>query len=370
MGCMNATPLGPGPATPSNPSGAGDAERRPESRPVSIRQVAAHAGVSIATVSRVMNKSADVSAETAARVRKAVDELGYVPNPMARGLNSGDTRVLGIALPWFQGEFFTELLQGADEEAVRLGYHLMVTSITTMPDGKRRNRIVGSRLVEGTVLMIEKAENPLWRDAIESGLPTVAVVTDLTTQGLDSVVIDNEKGTAEAVEHLLRWMPPSHVCFAGGPSDNYDSQKRAAAFRAALARHGHTATPDQVIFGDFAVEWGREWFLRQAAVAGGPAKLAGSGVLAGNDEIAVGIMRAAEAAKLSVPDQFRIVGFDDTQLSRMIRPSLSTVALQMADVGATAISMLVRRIENKAAPATLVKVPTHLVTRESSTALA
>jgi LacI family transcriptional regulator len=337
---------------------------------VSIRQVAAHAGVSIATVSRVMNKSADVSAETAARVRKAVEELGYVPNPMARGLNSGDTRVLGIALPWFQGEFFTELLQGADEEAVRLGYHLMVTSITTMPDGKRRNRIVGSRLVEGTVLMIEKAENPLWRDAIESGLPTVAVVTDLTAQGLDSVVIDNEKGTAEAVEHLLRWMPASRVCFAGGPSDNYDSQKRAAAFRAVLAKHGHTATPDQVIFGDFAVEWGREWFLRQSSVAGGSAKLAGSGVLAGNDEIAVGIMRAAEAAKLNVPEQFRIVGFDDTQLSRMIRPSLSTVALQMADVGATAISMLVRRIENKSAPATLVKVPTHLVTRESSTALA
>ena len=140
-----------------------------------------------------------------------------------------------------------------------------------MPDGKRRNRIVGSRLVEGTVLMIEKAENPLWRDAIESGLPTVSIVTDLTTQGLDSVVIDNEKGTAEAVEHLLRWMPPSKVFFAGGPSDNYDSQHRAAAFVATLAKHGHKATPDQVIFGDFAVEWGREWFLRHSQVAGGPA---------------------------------------------------------------------------------------------------
>ncbi len=368
---MNVPP--PNSSTPSP-----DGDRRPhlsnspqsqDPRPVSIRQVAAHAGVSIATISRVMNKSADVSPETAARVRKAVEELGYIPNPMARGLNSGDTRVLGIALPWFQGEFFTELLQGADEEAVRLGYHLMVTSITTMPDGKRRNRIVGSRLVEGTVLMIEKTENPLWRDAIESGLPTVSIVTDLTKQGLDSVVIDNEKGTAEAVEHLLRWMPPSKVFFAGGPSDNYDSQHRAAAFVATLAKHGHKATPDQVIFGDFAVEWGREWFLRHAQVAGGAAKVAGSGVLAGNDEIAVGIMRAAEHASLKVPDQFRIVGFDDTQLSRLIRPSLSTVALQMADVGATAISMLVRRIENRTAPASLVKVPTHLVVRESSTAL-
>jgi LacI family transcriptional regulator len=93
-------------------------------------------------------------------------------------------------------------------------------------------------------------------------------------------------------------------------------------------------------------------------------------VLAGNDEIAVGIMRAAEHALLKVPDQFRIVGFDDTQLSRLIRPSLSTVALQMADVGATAISMLVRRLENRATTPTLVKVPTHLVVRESSTAIA
>jgi LacI family transcriptional regulator len=367
---MNVPPPGTPLPPSSSSSHSSEGDRRPEQRPVSIRQVAAHAGVSIATVSRVMNKSADVSPDTASRVRKAVEELGYIPNPMARGLNSGDTRVLGIALPWFQGEFFTELLQGADEEAVRLGYHLMVTSITTMPDGKRRNRIVGSRLVEGTVLMIEKAENPLWRDAIESGLPTVSIVTDLTAQGLDSVVIDNEKGTMEAVEHLLRWMPPSKLAFAGGPTDNYDTQRRAAAFVAALAKHGHKATPDQVIFGDFAVEWGREWFLRHAQVAGGAAKLAGSGVLAGNDEIAVGIMRAAEHASLKVPDQFRIVGFDDTQLSRLIRPSLSTVALQMADVGATAISMLVRRLENRATTPTLVKVPTHLVVRESSTAIA
>lgn len=354
--------------TPSSPS-PHEPERRSD-RPVSIRQVAAHAGVSIATVSRVMNKSADVSPETASRVRKAVEELGYVPNPMARGLNSGDTRVLGIALPWFQGEFFTELLQGADEEAVRLGYHLMVTSITTMPDGKRRNRIVGSRLVEGTVLFVERPENPLWRDAIDAGIPTVAIVTDLTTQGIDSVVIDNDKGTAEAVEHLLRWMPPSNLYFAGGPGDNYDAQRRGAAFTAALQKRGYTPTPDQIIYGDYAVEWGREWFLRRASVAGGAAKLAGSGVLAGNDEIAVGIMRAAETAKLTVPDQFRIVGFDDTQLSRLIRPSLSTVALEMAHVGATAISMLVRRLENRATAPTCIKVPTHLVTRESSTAIA
>lgn len=361
MNAMNATP-------PPPPERRPDA--RPEGRPVSIRQVAAHAGVSIATVSRVMNKSADVSPETASRVRKAVEELGYVPNPLARGLNSGDTRVLGIALPWFQGEFFTELLQGADEEAVRLGYHLMVTSITTMPDGKRRNRIVGSRLVEGTVLFVERPENPLWRDALEAGIPTVAIVTDLTAHGIDSVVIDNEKGTAEAAEHLLRWVPPARLYFAAGPGDNFDAQRRAAAFAATLLKHGHKVAPDQIVFGDYAVEWGREWFLRQASVAGGPEKLIGAGVLAGNDEIAVGIMRAAEAAKLKVPDQLRIVGFDDTQLSRLIRPSLSTVALEMAHVGATAISMLVRRLENRSSAPTCVKVPTHLVVRESSTAVA
>jgi len=364
------TPSSPGPATPL-PFGPGSppVTDRKQDRPVSIRQVAAHAGVSIATVSRVMNKSADVSPETAARVRKAVDELGYSPNPLARGLGSGDTRVLGIALPWFQGEFFTELLQGADEEAVRLGYHLMVTSITTNPDGRRRNRIVGSRLVEGTVLMIEKADNPLWRDALDAGVPTVIIDTDLTAHGLDSVVLDNDKGTAEAVEHLLRWVPPAKLYFAGGARDNYDAARRGDAFIASLLKRGHTAKPEQVVYGDYAVEWGREWLLRLSSMVGGAEHLKGSAVLAGNDEIAVGIVRAAESLKLRVPDDLRVVGFDDTQLSRMIKPSLSTVALDMAHVGATAISMLVRRLENPATPATCVRVPTQLVVRESSTAM-
>lgn len=316
-----------------------------------------------------MNKTGDVSADTAARVRKVVEEMGYAPNPMARMLGTGETRVLGIAIPWFHGEYFTELLRGADEEAVRLGYHLMVTSITTSPDGGRRNRIVGSRLVEGTVLMIEKPENPLWRDALAAGLPTVVVDTDLTEFGLDSVLLDNDKGTSEAVEHLLRWVDPSRLYFVGGPMDNFDSQRRASGFTAALARRGYTARSDQVALGEYSVDWGKEWLLRMLKGGHDIGAMAATGVLAGNDQIAVGIMRAAESAKLWVPDQLRVVGFDDTQLSRMIRPSLSTVALGMAQVGATAIRMLVRRLDEPGAPAAAVKIPTRLVVRESSTAM-
>ena len=351
------------------PDSTSDATKGTHKNPVSIRQVAAAAGVSIATVSRVVNKSGDVSPETAARVRKVVEELGYQPNPISKVLSSGETRVLGIALPWFHGEYFSELLRGADEEAVRLGYHLMVTSITTSPDGGRRNRIVGSGLVEGTVLMVDKPENPLWRDARAAGLPTVVIDTDLSREGLDSVVLDNEKGTAEAVEHLLRWVEPSKLYYVGGPTDNFDSQRRAQAFTSTLARHGHAVTPDQTWFGEYSVEWGKEWLLRMLKRGQGNAPLVGAGVLAGNDEVAVGIVRAAEAARMWVPDQLRVVGFDDTQLSRMVRPALSTVALSMAEVGATAIRMLSRRLEEPEAPASCVRVPTRLVVRESSTAM-
>ncbi len=332
---------------------------------MSIRQVAAAAGVSIATVSRVINNAQGVSRETAAKVKKVIEQLGYTPNPLAQVFGTGESRVLGIALPWFHGEYFSEMLRGADAEAVRLGYHLMITSITTNPDGKRRHRIVGSGLVEGTVLFVDHIENPIWRDAVENQMPTVVVGIDLSTHGLDSVILDNERGVFEAMEHLTRWVEPARCYFVGGPRENFDAQRRAAAFAAALEKMGHTPGPEQITFGDWSAEWGKEWAIRMVQRRA----LEGAGILAGNDEIACGICRAAEDARLWVPDQIRIIGFDDTQFSRFVRPRLSTVQLPMAHVGETAISMLVRRMDDRAGKAACVKLPTKLVVRESSTAM-
>lgn len=346
----------------SNTGGTGEGQQRPQ---VSIRQVAAAAGVSIATVSRAINTPSSVAEPTLSRVRAAIAELGYAPNPLAQALMAGESRVLGIALPWFHGEFMTRLLQGADEEATRLGYHLLVTSMTRQQASRRKDRILGTGLIDGVIVFIDDPHDPLVTDVVESQSPAVVIDTDLSSHGIDSVVFDNQRGTREAVEHLLRWVDPSRCYFVGGPKGNVDAMERAAAFQAVLAERGHICRPDQVAFGEYSISWGKEWAIR----AHQQRHLDQSAVLAGNDEIACGVLRAAEAARLWVPDQVRLVGFDDTRLSSLVKPALSSVALPLEDMGAAAVRALVARMERRASPATCTKLATRLVVRESSTAM-
>lgn len=349
---------------------------------MSIHEVAAAAGVSIATVSRVINHSPSVAPATAAKVRRVVEQLGYVPNPLAKGLGTGETRVIGLALPRFHGEFMSWLLHGADEEATRLGYHLMMTTITRGPDGRRRRPLIGSRLIDAMIVVVTDSSDSIAEDILASSIPAVVVDADMSDRGLDSVVLDNEKGTVEAVDHLLRWVDPGALYFVGGPRTNFDSVQRARAFAGALSSRGWTPTPEQTTMGDYSVEWGKEWAVRmvQRGLLGsmqspvGPDAQPGGtnrvgAVIAANDKIACGIMDAAEAARVWVPSQLRIVGFNDSQMSQLVRPRLSTVALPMAEMGAAAVRTLIRRIEDRTAAPVCIKLPTRLIVRESSTAM-
>lgn len=332
---------------------------------VSIRDVASAAGVSIATVSRVMNNPATVSSATAAKVQDVIRRLGYSPSPLAQAFSSGASKVLGLALPSYHGEFFSELMKGADAEATRLGYSLLITSIEAQADAYRKNRIFNSGLVDGVAILAADHSDVLVREAMDSQIPTVAIDIDLSASGIDSVVLDNEKGTREALEHLLRWVEPAKCFFVGGPRGNFDTASRAAAFTDVLASHGWTLTPDQITCGEYSFEWGKEWAARMISRQG----LEGAGILAANDEIAAGILRAAEDARLWIPDQLRLIGFDNSRLASVVRPRLSSVALPMAEVGAAVVDALVRRIDNRSAPPTVVRLPTRLIIRESSTAM-
>jgi LacI family transcriptional regulator len=348
---------------------------------VSIHDVALAAKVSIATVSRVMNNPGLVAAKTAARVQEVIKRVGYVPNPFAQGLMTNASRVLGIALPDIHGEFYSELLRGADAESRSLGYHLLVSSEPRAGEPDPRGLAFG--LIDGLAVMITNPDAGLVKLARESSLPTVVLDTDLHQRGVDSVVVDNAPGTREAVEHLLQSVEPRNLYFVGGPRENFDTQQRAKAFAEALAAAQWSARPEQVAFGEYTPEWGRSWLLAHLGGARGADRAAGResgssemggggtvggtlGVFAGNDEIAIGIIQAADSAGIQVPHQLRVVGFDDTRLAQLVRPRLSSVRVPMADVGAAAVRMLVRRMEEPKAEATCVHMPTKLVVRESS----
>jgi len=128
------------------------------------------------------------------------------------------------------------------------------------------------------------------------------------------VVLDNDRGTRESVEHLLRWVEPDRLYFVGGQRGNFDTIQRAKSFTDALTQLGITPSPEQVTFGDYSLDWGKEWGIRMNRHK----KLDGAAILAANDKIACGIMQAAGDAALRVPDQVRIVGFNDSYESPLI----------------------------------------------------
>lgn len=315
-----------------------------------------------------MNSPGLVAPATAARVQAVIAELGYSPNPFAQGLITRASAVLGIVLPDIHGEFYSELLRGADTEARKLGYHLLVSSEPRQngdgaaPQGESRHGGMPFGILDGIAVMIADANNSFSIKARQSPLPTVVLDTDMAGRGVDSVVVDNTEGTRQAVEHLLERVGPERLSFVGGPEENFDTRGRAKAFRDALAAAGHGARPDQVTFGTYTSEWGERW-TRDRLRDG---NLRGAGVLAANDEIAVGIMQTAMAAGVKVPQELKIIGFDDTRLATMMRPALSSVRVPMADVGAAAIRLLVHRIADQDTPVSCVHLPAKLVIRESS----
>lgn len=329
---------------------------------VSIQDVAQAAGVSIATVSRVLNQPDLVSADTAARVRETVRRLGYVPNAFAQGLSRRSGKVLGIVLPDIHGEFYSELLRGADEEARRRGFHLLVSSDAHDHGHPTRSENLAFGLIDGLALMLTEPNEELWRETIDAALPTVVLDAEVSEDFVDSVGVDNTNGAREATLHLLESVPASRCFFVGGPRENFDSSQRAEAFVAALREAGHEPGPTQVAFGEYSIDWGRAWARERLLHTG----LDSCAVLAGNDEIALGVMQAAQDAGVAIPGSLRLVGFDDTRIATLVRPTLSSVHVPMGDVGAAVVRLLVERVTDSERPARREKLATRLIVRDSS----
>jgi len=333
----------------------------------SIQDVARDAEVSIATVSRVLNTPHLVSADTSERVRAVIARLGYSPNPFAKGLITRVSGVMGFALPDIHGEFYSELLRGADHKARELGYHLLVSAEARADSGgaagnkEPSGRALGFGFIDGLAVMITEPSAAIWKEARGTRLPVVLMDLEIDEPNIDCILADNEPGTREACEHLLGSTSPERMFFVGGPKENFDTNKRAEVFARTLAARGHAVVESQVAFGVYSAEWGESWARER-----GPAALKNCGVLAGNDEIALGILQAAQEMGVKVPDDLRIVGFDDTRLASLVRPRLSAVRVPLTEIGGAAIAALAKRIEDPESPGTVLRLPTTLVVRESS----
>ncbi len=341
----------------TSPSSSNDKPKRP----VSIRGVAEHAGVSIATVSRVLNSPELVSPSTAERVQRAVRELGYRPNLFAKSLLTRRSRVIGVSLPDIHGEFYAELMHNADRRACERGYHLLVSSNAHHPDDGPQNGFALD-LVDGLIVMLtERVRVDL--DAIAGlDIPVTVIGVDPPGMPVETIICDNTIGAARATEHLLVATPPERCFFVGAHVGNLDSDQRATAFASVLRGRGHEPDPRQIAHGEFSFEWGWEWAMERCDEG----TLAGSAVLAANDEIAVGIVNAARQRGLDIPRDLRIVGFDDSRICSLLRPELSSVRVPVDEMAREAVDALIRSLEEPGSTPRHIRLATSLVVRDSS----
>lgn len=331
--------------------------------PASIEDVARLANVSISTVSRVINRRSLVNEETCKRVEAAIRQLSYRPNAFARGLMLRKSGIVGLVLPDLHGEFYSEIIRGANVQARETGHNLLISSAMPGDNATSWLSTIGQHaLVDGLALMVS--------DTMVAGVgPTLAelnvpiVVLDDEIEGVDhdAVIIDQQQGALAMMDHLLKSRGAKRIYFVGGVETNIDTRARYKAYREALQRAGVTSHEDDVYHLDYTYDSAYQLALEKARAWAGPKHF----VFAANDEMAAGIIAGAAAQGVSVPQELGVVGFDDTRLAQMIKPPLTTVRVPMSKMGATAIELLCQRLAEPERPPTKVSLPAELVIRES-----
>jgi LacI family transcriptional regulator len=362
----------------------------------SVYEVARHAGVSTATVSRVLAGHERVLPVTRDKVLSAVTELGYVPSGAARDLAARRTGVLGLCFPDLgspdpdqdEGDaayWYDEVIRGMERAARRSGYAVLIAASRHRDDSGLVLSIAGR--CDGLVVLARTAPMAM----IEHVATRIPVVLLAAGQGpadgggadgagadgagadgggsdggapgggrpdraIDSLAVANETGAYQVTSHLTDVHGYRDVCFIAGPPDSPDSARRLDGFRRA------TASVDQVVvhYGDFTTAGGRRAAERIIAAGRVPRAL-----MCANDQTAIGAMAALEQAGLSVPGDVAVTGFDGIQLGRHLRPGLTTVVQPMAALGDTAVAMLSERIGGAELPPRTVELPVRLELRGS-----
>ena len=330
---------------------------------INIRDVAKRARVSIATVSRAVNRVSSVDPELAKRVWKAVDEVGYVPNTQARALVSGRSRILGLIVSEITNPFFPELVQEFENLAVAQGYEVMIGS--TNYDPTRTESLIRrmlQRSVDGVAVMTFGIEEELVKKLVEREFPLVFVDAGPELPNIRVLKVDYGQGIREAVQHLAA-LGHRQIAFISGPLGLRSAAARRDAFRKSTAEVGLTAPPGHVIEGTHTMEGGRAAIGQLIALPELP-----TAVICSNDMTAIGVLHGLFETTHKVPKDISVVGFDDIHLAQFVLPPLTTIQMSCKDLAVAAVQALRAGIEPDH-PKSAQKewpIPTRLVVRKST----
>jgi DNA-binding LacI/PurR family transcriptional regulator len=309
---------------------------------VTLAQVASGAGVSIATASRALSGKPRVSREMVERVRRVAAELGYRVDPIARALRDGSSRIVGLIVPVISIPFFSQLIDAIEEELARAGFELLLADSHGFVDEEiRRLRVLSDRRVDG--ILIVTSDRTASMPSIANVPDTIPVVTvDRATDRpiTDFVGVDNELGMQLLFEHLAE-QGVTTVGYAGADDATTSGVERWQSFHRLARRHGMEV--GATFRGEFSIESGHG--AAEHIVSAGALPDA---IVAGSDQIAVGVVARLRELSHDVPGDVLVTGFDGGELSKVYWPTLTTVVQPLSSIAAEAVGLLVNRIEGGA----------------------
>jgi LacI family transcriptional regulator len=306
-----------------------------------ITDVAHLAGVSISTVSRVLNGTAPVAPETVAQVRQAMDKLNYKPLAAARSLAGRRTNTVGLLVPVVTGEFFMPLLRGIEEGVQQAGLDLLIHLSSQNGTSRSSGELpLDGHNTDGLMVFVGRLTDQEILQLCQSDVPTVLLFQSPPPYtDVPSVMFENTASTRELVEHLITVHGRRRIAFLAGPPENEDSNLRELGYRAALADHGIEFDPVLVGEGGYTDQRAQavvsDWLLNGVEF---------DGIFADADSAAAGALLALRRAGRRVPEEVSVVGFDDLPIASLVEPQLTTVRAPIQEAGRVAARLLIERI--------------------------
>jgi len=331
---------------------------------VTLHDVAAQAGVSHQTVSRVINNSDRVRPETRLKVEDVIEELGYSPNAIARSMVRGNTHTLGCISPNLTDTVFNKIIESAQAEARRQGFFVLIGTAPSEDEVKSLLDELLNRRVDGLMILNPRSDNryKLLQPLMEIGIPIIYLKNTPGDEQVSSVICDDKKGGYIATKYLLD-LGHTKIAIILGPENEECTSDRLEGYQKALGEQGITLDEDLIVKGNWSPQSGRD----------AAAKLIGSkkefsAIFSQNDRMAAGAIRNLVEAGYRVPEDFSVIGYDNISLATLIDPPLTTIQQPLIEFGEQAAKIIIDLIKDGNNNTIQVSLNPKLIERKSCTA--
>lgn len=324
-----------------------------------IKEIAAKAHVSIATVSRALNNDPSVTDGTRTQILKIAERLDYRPNILARSFAQKKSNLIGLILPEISDEYFTEVIKGVDAIAFSQNLYTVVASSHKYKSLKDEVvTFIKSGLLSGLILLVSFLDDKLASILSKSHLPVVIINSNNKIKKFDRIAIDDYYGSFSMATHLIKKKHYDFLSHITGPLDNDDAGLRRNGFVDACKKYGVKYVIEN---GDFSREAGFNACKKLLNLKSRPQV-----IFAANDMMAIGCYDYIKKINLQIPQDIGVVGFDDVFVSQYLNPPLTSVHVNIEEVGKKAAELLLKKIQsNNGVRSSVINIPTELVIRES-----